>query len=119
MRKSPPIRFAIFITTHQLLPKLLCATMPPSDQHKESKVQDAIALIKQNPGLSVIEAARASYWRLTRHLNGVPRSSSRGGHNKKLDEPESKALREYLLICHGMGRGANIDNTIAAANSIL
>jgi hypothetical protein len=33
-----------------------------------------------------------------------------------LDEPESKALREYLLMCHTMGWGANINNIIAAAN---
>jgi DDE superfamily endonuclease len=96
--------------------------MSPSDQHEEKKVQDALALIQKNPGMKAAEAARttrASYWRLTRRLRGIPRSSSRGGHNKKLEEPETKALREYLLMCHTMGRGANIDNTIAAANSIL
>ena len=96
--------------------------MTPSDEHEEKKVQDALALIRENPRMKAAEAARrtrASYWRLTRRINGVPRSSSRGGHNKKLDEPETKALREYLLMCHSMGRGASIDNTIAAANSIL
>ena len=85
--------------------------MPPSDQHEETKVQDALALLGENPKMKASEAAR--------RLRGVSRSSTRGGHNKKLDEPESKALREYLLVCHTMGRGANIDNIIAAAISIL
>jgi hypothetical protein len=96
--------------------------MPPNDQHEEDKVQKALALIHENPNIKVKEAAcqtRAEYHRVLRWLKGIPRSSSRGGHNKKLNEPESRALKEYLLMCHGMGRGAGLDNVIAAANSIL
>jgi hypothetical protein len=96
--------------------------MSPADQHEEEKVQNALDLICQNPGMTASEAARqtrAAYHRLTRRLNGIPRSSSRGGHNKKLNEPEDRALRDYLLMCHSMGRGASIENTVAAANSIL
>ena len=62
---------------------------------------------------------RASYHRVIRHLNEVPRSSSRGGHNRKLDMPSTEALKEYLLICHALGKGADIDNLIAATNSII
>ena len=96
--------------------------MTPSDQHEEKKVQDALALISQNPKMSAAEAARrtrASYSRVWRRMKGVPRSSSRGGHNKKLDEPETIALREYLLMYYRIRRLASIDNTITIANSIL
>jgi hypothetical protein len=96
--------------------------MPPSDEHEEKKVQDAIELIQKHPGTTAAEAARktrCAYYRLTRRLNGTPRLSSRGGHNKKLIVPESTALKHYLLMCYQIGRPANIDNTVAAANSIL
>ena len=96
--------------------------MTLSDEHKEKRVQDALALMRENPRMKATEAARqsrASYPRVLRRIKGVPRSSSRGGHNKKLDEPESKALKEYLLMCHSMGQEAGIDNAIAVANSIL
>ena len=96
--------------------------MPPSDQHEEEKVLAALDLIRQNKGMKAAEAARitrASYPRVLRRLKGVPRSSSRGGHNKKLDIPSSEALKEYLLMCHALGKGAGIDNAVEAANSIL
>jgi hypothetical protein len=96
--------------------------MTLSDEHEEKRVQDALALMRENPRMKATEAARqsrASYPRVLRRIKGVPRSSSRGGHNKKLDEPKSKALREYLLMCHSIGRGAGIDNAIVAASSIL
>jgi hypothetical protein len=78
--------------------------MTPCDQHEEDKVQRALDLIRQNPEIKIANATRqthAIYYRVTRRLNGIPRSSSRGGHNKKLDEPESKALKEYLLMAIG------------------
>ena len=84
--------------------------MPPRDQHEEEKV------------LAATEAARitrASYPRVLRRLRGVPRLSSRGGHNKKLDMPSNEALKEYLLMCHALGKGAGIDNAVKAVNSIL
>jgi hypothetical protein len=62
---------------------------------------------------------RASVTRVLRRIQGIPRSSSRGGHNKKLDMPSSEALKEYLLMCHALGLGAGIDNVVTAANSIL
>jgi hypothetical protein len=46
-------------------------------------------------------------------------SSSRGGHNKKLAEPEDESLRDYLLLCHFLGRSASCDHVVAAGNSIL
>ena len=96
--------------------------MPPSDQHEEEKVLAALDLIRQNKRIKAAEAARitrASYPRVLRRLKGVPRSSSRRGHNKKLDIPFSKALKEYLLMCHDLDKKVSIENAIEATNSIL
>ena len=56
---------------------------------------------------------RASYERVRRRIKGIPRSSSRGGHNKKLNTPSLSALKDYLLICHSLGRSYSIDTTVA------
>ena len=96
--------------------------MPPSDQHEEEKVLIVLDLIRQNNEIKAAEAAqitRVSYPRVLRRLKGVPRLLSQGGHNKKLDIPFSKALKEYLLMCHALGKRAGIDNVIKAINSIL
>jgi hypothetical protein len=52
-------------------------------------------------------------------LQGVPSSSSRGGHNKKLCLVQDTILKDYLVIYYNIGRGANLQRIIAAANSIL
>jgi len=78
--------------------------------------------MNENPGMKATEAARqtrASYERLRRRQRGVPSSSSRGGQNKKLGEPETWAFREHLLMCHALGKSASIDTVIASANSVL
>ena len=96
--------------------------MIPSDQHEEDKVQRALDLIRQNPEMKIADAARQTRtvcYRVTRRLKGIPRSSSWRGYNKKLDEPESKVLKDYLLICYRISGGAGIENVIAAVNSIL
>jgi hypothetical protein len=124
MRESPAIRefFVFFSTHHHFLLILLSTTMPPTDEFEENKVQNALALLRENPGMKATVAARqtrALYYRVIRRLNGTPRSLSRGGHNKKLDLPFTKALKEYLLMCHTLGKRAGIDNVISSANSIL
>ena len=96
--------------------------MPPNVDHEELKVKEALKLIKANPRIKAAEAAcqtRASYERLRRQQRGVPPSSSRGGHNKKLGEPETWALREHLLMYHALDKSASIDNVIASTNSVL
>jgi hypothetical protein len=96
--------------------------MPPNADHEELKVQEALQLMKENPEMTAAEAARqtrAPYERLRRRRRGVPASSSRGGQNKKLGEPETRALREHLLMCHALGKSASIDIVIASANSVL
>jgi hypothetical protein len=90
---------------------------------KKKKVLAALDLVRQNKGMKAAKAARitrASYSRLLRRLKGVPRSSILGGgYNKKLDISFSKALKEYLLMYHALGKGAGIDNAVKAVNSIL
>jgi hypothetical protein len=96
--------------------------MSQPDQFEEAHVQEAIQLLQDNPGMKIASAARqtrAIYHRVRRRLKGIPRSSSRGGHNKKLNVPSSDALKDYLIICHNIGWPANIDALIRAANSIL
>ena len=96
--------------------------MPPSDQHEEEKVLAALDLIRQNKGIKAAETARitrVSYSRVLRRLKEVLRLSSQGGYNKKLDIPFSEALKEYLFICHALGKRAGIDNAVKAINSIF
>jgi hypothetical protein len=98
------------------------ATMPPADQHEEEKVQRALKLLHENPSMKIAMAVwqtGAIYDCVRRRLKGIPRSSTRGGHNKKLNIPSTAVLKEFLLMCHTLGKGASIDATIAAANSIL
>jgi hypothetical protein len=96
--------------------------MPPADQHKEEKVQRALKLLYENPGMKIATAVRqtrAIYDRVRRRLKGISRSSAREGHNKKLNVPSTAALKDYLIMCHLIGRSCSIDATVAAVNSIL
>jgi len=55
--------------------------MPLSDEHEERKIQDALALIRENPGMKASTAARqtrASYHRVLRRIKGVLRLSTCG-----------------------------------------
>jgi hypothetical protein len=124
MRKSPAMRQSLhqIITFHHFLPNLLPTTMSSNAAHEEAKIQEAMALLRKHPKMKATEAVRktrASYLRLIRRLKGVPPSNSRGGHNKKLAEPQTWALKDHLLMCHALGRSASIDHIIASANSIL
>jgi hypothetical protein len=81
-----------------------------------------LALIRENPRIKATKAvcqSRVSYSRVLRKIKGILRLFSHRGHNKKLDKPKSKTLREYLLMCYSIGQEASINNTIAVANSIL
>jgi hypothetical protein len=96
--------------------------MPPKQDHEEIKVQKALELLKNNPGMTRREAyhiSHAAYGRVTRRLQGIRGSHICGGHNKKLAVPQSKALKDYIEMCYAMGRSANIEVVMASANSIL
>ena len=78
---------------------------------EEKKVQEALEFHRSNPGISLMEASRikhALYSRVWRRANGTPASNSRGGTNKKLQEPQNEALKDYLLMYFMLGRSASI-----------
>ena len=76
--------------------------MPPRLDREEQKVQNALNLMKKNPEMKAKEAVRetrASYPRVLCHIKGVPASSTRGGHNKKLTQIGDNVLKDYLHMC--------------------
>jgi hypothetical protein len=96
--------------------------MPPKQDHEEIKVQKALELLKNNPGITRKEAChilRTTYSRVTRRLQGIRASHIHRGHNKKLTVPQSKALKDYIEIYYAIGHSANIEVVVASANSIL
>jgi hypothetical protein len=96
--------------------------MPPKQDHEEIKVQKALELLKNNPGMTRKEAChilRAVYSRVTRRLQGIRASHTYRGHNKKLAAPQSEALKDYIEMCYTMGCSTNIEVIVASANSIL
>ena len=77
--------------------------MPLSDQHEKEKVFAALDLIRQNKRIKVAEVAqitRVSYICALRRLKEVSRLTSQRDHNKKIDIPFNKKLKEYLFMCH-------------------
>jgi hypothetical protein len=96
--------------------------MPPKQDYEEIKVQKALELLKNNPGMTRKEAchiSRATYGRVTRRLQGIRASHMRGGHNKKLAVPQSEALKDHIEMYYTIGRSANIEVVVASANLIL
>jgi hypothetical protein len=96
--------------------------MPPKQDHEEVKVQKALELLKNNPGITRKKACHiscATYGRVTYRLHGILGSHTRGGHNKKLALPRSEALKDHIKMCYTMGHSANIEVIVASTNSIL
>jgi hypothetical protein len=96
--------------------------MPPKDAELEARIAEASEALDRNPKLKVLKAARdfkVPYDRLRMRRKGRPPSSSRGGHNKKLCEPQDDALKSYLLLLHSCGTNGNLDHLILAANRVL
>jgi hypothetical protein len=96
--------------------------MPLKQDHEEIKVQKALELLKNNPGMTRREACHISYTiysRVTRRLQGIRGSHIREGHNKKLIILQSEALKDYIKMCYAIGRSINIEVVMASINSIL
>jgi hypothetical protein len=86
------------------------------------KVESALSLLKSNPGMTRREACHhthAAYKRVTRRIHGISPSNTCGGHNKKLQVPQTEALKDYITMCYDMGLSANIEAIVASTNSIL
>ncbi|KAI1005124.1 hypothetical protein K3495_g3087 [Podosphaera aphanis] len=78
--------------------------------------------MKENPNAKIASVARqfkCQYSLLYNRSRGKKPSSSRGGQNKKLSEPEDQALQDYLLLLHYAGTPANLLELEKAANRLL
>jgi hypothetical protein len=88
----------------------------------EDSITKAIDLLDSNPRMKMAEAARrcnAPYDRLRHRRQGRKSTLTRGGHNKKLSEPQDSAIKAYLLLLFGLGTAANLDNIVIACNRVL
>jgi hypothetical protein len=50
---------------------------------------------------------------------GRSASYTRGGHNKKLSEPQNSALKDYLLMLYHAGTPATLEEVVLASNRLL
>ncbi|KAI0992773.1 hypothetical protein K3495_g15412 [Podosphaera aphanis] len=77
----------------------------------EETIQNALRYMKENPNAKIAQVTRqfkCQYQLLYNRSRGIKPSSSRGGHNKKLSEPEDQALQDYLLLLNYAGTPANL-----------
>ena len=96
--------------------------MPANSSEIESRIAAASAAMDANPRLKASVAARqfdAPYHRLRRRRQGMPPSSTRGGHNKKLSTVQDQALRDYIVMLYNCGMSANQEAVRTAANRLL
>ncbi|KAI0995986.1 hypothetical protein K3495_g12194 [Podosphaera aphanis] len=96
--------------------------MSPRNDHEEKKVQETLQLLQKNPSMKVAAACMKTHAipsRVYRRRKGIPDAASKGGHNKRLDLVKDNVLKDYLFMCHSMGRSANIDQIVGVGNSIL
>ena len=96
--------------------------MPSNTTEIEARITAAIAAMDANPRLKASVAARqfgVPYHLLLRRRAGVPPSSSRGGHNKKLNSVQDMALRDYICMLYHCGTPANTEVIVLAANRLL
>ena len=96
--------------------------MPPKADSIEIAIQNASAAIDADPTLKGIDAAKqynAIYQRFMAQRRGRPSSSTRGGQNQKLQEPQNYAVQDYLTMLHYAGTSANLEALVLAANRVL
>ena len=75
--------------------------MPPKSRDIEQRIAQASKAMDEDRTLKGTEAAarfQAPYHRLMARQRGRPASHTRGGHNKKLLEPEDESLKDYILM---------------------
>jgi hypothetical protein len=99
--------------------KFVCKSLPPAfiattiyskDNDIERAICEASLAMDLDPRLKATVAVRefkALYRRLLNRRKGIPRSTSRGGHNKKLREPQNTTIKSYLEILYHCGKAAN------------
>ena len=96
--------------------------MPPQADSIEIAIQMASAAMDADLTLKGIDAAKrynAIYSRLMAWRRGRPPSSTRGGHNQKLQDPQNHAVIDYLTMLHYAGTSANLETLVLFANQVL
>ena len=96
--------------------------MLPKADSIEIAIQNALAAMDADPTLKGTDAAKqynAIYQRLMAWRRGRPSSSTRGGHNQKLQEPQNYAVQDYLTMLHYASTSANLEALVLAANRVL
>ena len=89
---------------------------------EEVAIQKALAAMDNNSLLKGREAAKlfgANYDRLMCRRCGRPASSTRSGHNKKLEEPADNALKDYLVMLYHAGTPPNTAHVQHAASILI
>ena len=96
--------------------------MRPKADSIEIAIQNASAAMDADPTLKGTDAAKqhnAIYHWLMARRRGRPSSSTRGGHNQKLQNPQNHAVQDYLTMLHYAGTSANLEALVLAANRVL
>ena len=96
--------------------------MPTKANSIEIAIQNASAAIDADPTLKGTDAAKqynAIYQQLMARRRGCLPSSTRGGHNQKLQDPQNHAVEDYLTMLHYAGKSANLEILVLAANRVL
>jgi hypothetical protein len=96
--------------------------MPPKADSIEIAMQNASAAMDADPTLKGTDVAKqynAIYQRLMAQRRGRSSSSSRGGHNQKLEDPQNHAVQDYLTMLYHASTSANLKALVLAANRVL
>lgn len=89
---------------------------------EELAIEEALAAMMKNPLLKGREAAtlyNANYHRLMPRRHGRPASSTRGGHNKKLEEPSRLRHKRLLIMLFHAEAAANLEHVQHAASILV
>jgi len=96
--------------------------MPPKTHEIEDRITKASEAMDNDPTLRGIAAAArfgAPYQRLMARRRGRPASHTRGGHNKKLSEPQDSALKDYIFMLYASGHSANLEAIQTSASRLV
>jgi hypothetical protein len=103
-------------------PAFIAITMHSKDNDVKRAICKASLAMDLDPRLKATVATRefkALYRRLLNCRKGIPRSTSRGGHNKKLREPQNTAVKSYLEMLYHCRKAANQEHLILTTNRVL
>ena len=92
--------------------------MPPKADSIEIAIQKASDAMGADPELKGTDAAKQFgaiyHWLIAQRRGRSP--STRGGYNRKLNEPQNHALKDYLTMLHYASISANLEILVLSAN---